>query len=103
MNWIQVLKIIYDLTIVGVCLRIIYDTRTISRTLAYLMLTIFFPVVGAIVYFSFGINYRKRKLYSKKIFQNEQIFNKIFTALPKKPGGKVVPKSDKTKSWHFFC
>jgi cardiolipin synthase len=77
MNWIPVLKIIYDLIIVVVCLRIIYDTRTTSRTLAYLMLTIFFPVVGAIVYFSFGINYRKRKLYSKKIFQNEELFNRI--------------------------
>ena len=77
MNWIPVLKIIYDLIIVVVCLRIIYDTRTTSRTLAYLMLTIFIPVVGAIVYFSFGINYRKRKLYSKKIFQNEELFNRI--------------------------
>jgi cardiolipin synthase len=77
MHWTIAWKIIYLVFIVVVCLRIIYDTRTSTRTLAYLLLTIFLPVVGALVYFSFGINYRKRKLYSKKIWQNEKLLSRI--------------------------
>ncbi|WP_125150972.1 cardiolipin synthase [Bergeyella zoohelcum] len=60
-------QILYIIFIVGVCLRVIWDTRSVSKTLAYLLLVIFVPVVGAIFYFSFGINYRKHKMYSKKL------------------------------------
>ncbi|CAM4347659.1 cardiolipin synthase [Pedobacter westerhofensis] len=72
-RWILLLEIIYTLAIIATCLRIIYDTRSTTKTLAYLMLTIFLPVVGIIIYFCIGTNYRKRKLYSKKIIKDEQM------------------------------
>ena len=37
------------------------------------MLTVFLPIVGSIIYFCVGTNYRKRKLYSKKIVHDEQM------------------------------
>jgi len=72
-RWILLLEIVYTLAIIATCLRIIYDTRSTTKTLAYLMLTIFLPVVGIIIYFCIGTNYRKRKLYSKKIVLDEQM------------------------------
>jgi cardiolipin synthase len=72
-RWILLLEIVYTIAIVLTCLRIIYDTRSTTKTLAYLMLTVFLPVIGIIFYFSVGTNYRKRKLYSKKIIKDEQM------------------------------
>lgn len=73
LNWVLLAELLYVLIVILVCLRVIYDTRSASKTLAYLLLTIFLPFVGMIVYFSFGINYRKRKLYSKKIIKDEHL------------------------------
>lgn len=76
-RWILLLEIAYTLVIIATCLRIVYDTRSTTKTLAYLMLTVFVPVVGIILYFCIGTNYRKRKLYSKKIVKDEQMQLKI--------------------------
>lgn len=77
MKWILVLEISYVLFMVFVCLRIIYDTRSVTKTLAYLLIAIFIPVVGVIIYFSFGINYRVRKIFSKKIIKDDILFQRI--------------------------
>ncbi len=53
------------------CIRIIYDTRSSSKTLAYLLLAIFVPVGGMLFYFIFGINNRKRLIYSKKLVEDK--------------------------------
>ncbi len=37
------------------------------------MLVIVLPVVGIIIYFSFGINYRTHRLYSKKLIQDDDM------------------------------
>jgi cardiolipin synthase len=72
-RWILLLEIVYTFAIIAACLRIIYDTRSTSKTLAYLMLTVFLPILGIVIYFCIGTNYRKRKLYSKKIVSDEQM------------------------------
>lgn len=71
-----IIELVYALLIIVVCIRVILDTRSVSKTLAYLMLVVFLPVLGMTFYLSFGINYRKRKIYNKKLeidqyFQNE--------------------------------
>ena len=76
-RWILLLEIVYTLAVIATCLRIIYDTRSTTKTLAYLMLTVFLPIAGIIIYFCIGTNYRKRKLYSKKIVKDEQMQKKI--------------------------
>lgn len=81
MNWIIFLEIIYVVFLVLVCIRIIYDTKNVSKTLAYLLLVIFVPVVGAFFYLSFGINYRKNKLYTKKIIEDKQQEKRILEFL----------------------
>ncbi len=77
MNWTIIIELLYVVILILVCLRIIYDTRSNIKTLAYLLFAIFVPVVGISFYFSFGINYRKRKMYSKKIINDERLLKRI--------------------------
>ncbi len=81
MSWLILFEIAYVFVLILVCLRIIYDTRNNTKTLAYLLLTIFVPVAGFIFYFSFGINYRKRKMYSKKLIKDEFLRKKLKSEL----------------------
>ncbi|WEK20622.1 MAG: cardiolipin synthase [Candidatus Pedobacter colombiensis] len=77
MDWLLVSEIAYLLILILVCLRIIYDTRSTTKTLAYLLFAIFVPFFGIIFYFFFGINYRHRKMYSKKLFENDDLAAKF--------------------------
>lgn len=77
MNWVVILDIFYVIILVLVCLRIIYDTTSTNKTLAYLLLVIFIPVAGMLFYFSFGINYRKRRVYSKKLIEDDALRGEV--------------------------
>jgi len=77
MNWLLLLEIAYIVILVLVCLRIIWDTRSDTKTLAYLLLCIFVPVAGIVFYFSFGVNYRKHKIYTKKLIEDSQFSQKF--------------------------
>jgi cardiolipin synthase len=83
-NWLLLAEVLYGIVIILVCLRIVYDTSSTSKTLAYLLLTIFLPFGGAILYFVIGTNYRKRKLYSKKIYKDEELMLAVKTRIFKK-------------------
>jgi cardiolipin synthase len=73
MSWLVIYEITYLIVLILICLRIIYDTQSTTKTLAYLLFAIFVPFAGMIFYFFFGINYRNKKMYSKKIFQNDEM------------------------------
>ncbi|MBL7735569.1 MAG: cardiolipin synthase [Chitinophagaceae bacterium] len=77
MNWLLALEILYAAALIFVCLRIIFDGRNNTKSLAYILLVIFIPLLGMFFYFSFGINYRKRKIYSKKIIQNADMARRL--------------------------
>ena len=77
MNWLLIIELLYLFVLVIVCVRIIYDTNSTVKTLAYLLLAIFIPIFGIFFYFSFGINYRKRELYSKKIINDDNLWIQI--------------------------
>lgn len=73
LTWWGIFETIYIICVVLVCFRIIYDTQSFSKTLAYLLLVILLPLFGIIFYLSFGINYRKRKMYSKKLIKDDEL------------------------------
>lgn len=77
MNWLLASEIAYITILVLVCLRIVYDTRSTTKTLAYLLFAIFVPFFGMVFYFFFGINYRHRKMYSKKLYENDDLAAKF--------------------------
>lgn len=66
-DWLLMLEVLYLVVLSFTCFRIVYDTRSVSKTLAYLLFAIFVPFFGILFYFSFGINYRKRKIYKHKL------------------------------------
>jgi cardiolipin synthase A/B len=77
MSELTIIEILYFVVVALVCVRIIYDTRSSSKTLAYLLLAIFVPVAGIAFYFIFGMNYRKRSIYSKKLAKDEGMLRKL--------------------------
>jgi len=88
-KWLIVTELVYVLLIIAVCIRIIWDTRSVSKTLAYLLFVVFVPVFGVIFYFSFGINYRKRKIYNKKL-EVDQFFQKELELLLSENDQKIL-------------
>jgi len=100
MNWILTGEIAYTLIVVAVCLRIVYDTSTTSKTLAYLLLTVFLPVAGMIIYFSVGTNYRKRKLYSKKISKDETLMREIRKRIYRRSEGILAQDIPEVKKYN---
>ncbi len=77
MDWILIAEIVYIIIMLLVILRVIADTASGSKTLAYVLFIVLVPVVGILFYFSFGINYRKRKLYSKKLITDIGLREKV--------------------------
>jgi len=59
------LLIVYLLFLIYTVVRILLDTTSTPKTLAYLLLVMVFPVAGILLYFSFGINYRHQQSTSK--------------------------------------
>lgn len=75
------LEVIYFIILVLVILRVLHDTRSGVKALAYILFIVLIPVVGIFFYFSFGINYRKQKLYSRKIVHDEELRQEILTRI----------------------
>jgi len=69
-----VLIIAYYVLVLGVAFGVVLDNRNPAKTLAYLLVLLFVPVVGLVVYVLFGQNLRKQKLFSRKgLLDNERI------------------------------
>lgn len=67
---------LYLLTIIFVCLMIVFENRSPVKTLSWVLVVMLVPVVGIIFYIFFGQNYRKQKIFSKKsVLDLEQLSN----------------------------
>lgn len=77
MNWYFVGVLIYVLLIAAVLLRILFETHSTSKTLAYILFCLFIPVFGVLFYLTFGINYWKKKRYSRKMKENDGILENL--------------------------
>jgi cardiolipin synthase len=88
MHWYWLVGTGYVILVIVVCLRILYDISSTAKTFAYLLGTILLPVIGMVIYFAVGANYRKNKLYSKKIIND----NKLRAEMR----NKIVHESEKT-------
>lgn len=77
MDWVYIIGGIYILLLIAVCLRVIYETRSATKTMAYLLFVIFVPVAGIVFYTLFGVNYWKLKLYNKKSIEDEKMLEKL--------------------------
>lgn len=69
--------LIYSLFILIICVQIIYNTTSASKTLGYLVLIVFLPLFGVILYLCLGVNYRNKAMYNKKLEFNDALKAKI--------------------------
>lgn len=86
-NWIKSLDFLQLATIIGIILytllilytiiKIIKNTESPSKALGYLLLIIVLPLIGCILYFSIGVNYRMEKLYKRKYTKDKNYYNTI--------------------------
>ena len=68
MSYLQVglLALVYGVNLFTLVF-IIFDARNASKALGYMLLVITVPIIGPLIYFSIGINYRQRRIYNKKL------------------------------------
>jgi len=95
----SLLSILYYIVIIIVCFKIVLDTTNTTKALVYVFLVIAIPIIGIGLYFSVGVNYRKRKMYKKKlssdIFEHKELEQEI-----KSFSGGVL-KENKDKLGYF--
>ena len=58
---------IYAVTILGIVLVIITDNRNPLKTVPWIVVLLFAPVVGLLFYFFFGQNLSKRRILSRRM------------------------------------
>ena len=58
------LEVLFVLLLVGVCLALITENRHPVKTLAWILLLVFVPGVGLVLYYLVGMNKRQRRLIS---------------------------------------
>ena len=62
----NVLSAIFTLTIIATIFIVILEKGNPSKTIAWILILILFPLVGILLYFYFGKNYRNDKIFSRK-------------------------------------
>lgn len=72
---------IFFFIIASIIFMVIRENSNPVKSLAWLQVLIFLPIIGFILYIFFGINHRKRKLYKNKLIQdyltNEHFYKNI--------------------------
>ena len=63
-HWIFLL--VYFIIIIGTMMAVLMDNRQPAKTMAWLLVLWFLPVVGIILYIFFGQNTRKEKMISQR-------------------------------------
>jgi cardiolipin synthase len=70
---------IYLSILILTIVRILLDTRSTPKTLAYLLLVIVFPVVGIVFYYAVGINLRHRQSKTRMAIAQKELDADFFT------------------------
>ncbi|MBP7400862.1 MAG: cardiolipin synthase [Chitinophagales bacterium] len=66
MNATQIIILIYSLIVAGTCVRVILENKNPLKTHSYLLIIIALPVGGLLIYYFFGVNLRKEKIFVAK-------------------------------------
>ena len=70
----DIVKVVYVITIIFMVILVIQQRGDPMKTIAWLMVVTFVPLLGILLYFYFGKNYRKEKIFSRKeLSDNQQI------------------------------
>lgn len=68
-NFILLFQLLYIFTAIGVIIVIITENRNPLKTISWVLILLFLPLVGLIIYYFFGEDGRKKRLISHKMFK----------------------------------
>jgi cardiolipin synthase len=78
----------YIITVIFTVILVIQQKGDPLKTISWLLVILFLPYVGIVLYFFFGKNYRKEKIYSRKGLSDQEHLKKLsidqFINLPQK-------------------
>ncbi len=92
-----ILSILYLITVIVVCLVIIFENRAPVKTLSWVLVISLIPVLGILLYSFFGQNYRKRKIFSRKSNVDTEYLLNVAIQQIGSLDSKLEEKSDKVK------
>ena len=92
MDWILISQILYVALIISVCLIVLFNTRSHNKTLAFILLVCFVPIVGIIIYFLIGFNFHKAKIFGNMEEENTELRKKLHLGSP--PHDDLIEKYD---------
>ena len=64
----RIAEIVYLITAIGVIIVIISENRNPIKTITWIMVLIFLPIIGLVIYAFFGQDYTKRRTISKRMY-----------------------------------
>tara|TARA_Y100000782_G_C10188480_1_gene268513 strand:+ start:8116 stop:9561 length:1446 start_codon:yes stop_codon:yes gene_type:complete len=74
-HFLQAITVAYYLVAVLVSVRVLLQNRNPIKTTSYLILLLLLPVIGLIIFYFFGQDYRKNKLFSRKGISDDAFIN----------------------------
>lgn len=77
MKWISILELLYGVIVFIVVVKIIYDTRSVAKALGFILLVILVPFFGIGIYLLIGLDYRRSKIYEKKLVQDLSLYSTV--------------------------
>lgn len=66
LHFVEILGGLYVITVLLTVVLVILENRSPFKTISWVLVLVFLPVVGFVIYFFFGQNYRKQKMFSLK-------------------------------------
>lgn len=91
--WISLLVINYILVVI-VAFIIVLKNINPTKTLSYIIVLVFFPFLGLVVYYLFGQEYRKDKIFNRKHILNQNIIKNVNSKLETEKGEIQALKDD---------
>lgn len=68
-NFILLFQLLYIFTAIGVIIVIVTENRNPLKTISWVLILVFLPLVGLVIYYFFGEDGRKKRLISHKMFK----------------------------------
>jgi len=76
-NYIYFIIGINYLLAISAVITILFRNINPTKTLTYIIVLVFFPFLGLLIYYLFGQEYRKHKIFNRKNILNEKIVKKL--------------------------
>lgn len=74
--WVILLVINYIL-VIAVAFAILLKNINPTKTVSYIIVLVFFPFLGLVVYYLFGQEYRKDKIFNRKHILNQKVISEV--------------------------